>query len=250
MKLRKPSPKTLRVAASVGMILIFGLTVMTVVNGESSFESQVTANEKVIGSLQDDIKRLEGRKAESAADKNKDLHSASDAGRKVAELQANYQTLDATANPDGVKENAASLSAYFGDDAQFGRTPWFTITKGDSKADWRFKSTYSAFESVVPVIWVCYPEGNDADLLAYVTAEFHADDGKFYDVERHMTANASRYQKAEGEDESKKALDDLIALINSQEVDDGPKQSDEDLQSNSDARSWLDSQNKKENGGD
>ncbi|MDO4595516.1 MAG: hypothetical protein Q4B30_00855 [Coriobacteriaceae bacterium] len=249
MKLKKPSPKMLRIFASVGMVAVFGLTVGSISMGASGFESQTAANEKAISTLQDDIKLLEGRKAESAADKNKDLYSASDAGRKVAELQMKYQDLDPVANPEGVKDNAKTLAGYFGDKDQLGRTPWFTITKGDAKVDWQFKSTYSAFESVVPVIWVCYPQGDAESLLGYVTASFHANDGKFHDVQRHLTTKSLSYSKAEGDD-AKKALDALIDSINAQDIESDPLQSTEDLQSNSDGRAWLKDQYDKDKGGE
>lgn len=246
MKWKKPSAKIVRNASAGALLVASAVIVGLTMNGGSAFEADFAKNQKEIAALEADIESYKGREVQSAADKNKDLFSASDAGRKVAELQSKYEDLDPTANRDGVKANAEDLSKYFTDDAQLGRTPWFMVSKGDAKAVWKFESTYSTSESQTPVIWTCRTDGGDA-LIAFATAVFDAKANKFHDVELYQTTNAADYIEATGRDETKAKLDSIIAEL--KEMQGGDEVVDEQTaQNQSDARDWLQSQADK--GGD
>ena len=246
MKFKKPSAKFARNASAGAMAVAAALVIALTSAGGSAFESDFAENAKSIAALESDIEMLKDKEVQSAADKNKDLFSASDAGRKVAELQSKYEDLDPVANRDGVKANAEGLSGYFTDDAQAGRTPWFMVSKGDAKAVWKFESTYSTSESQTPVIWTCRPDGGDT-LIAFATAVFDAKADKFHDVVVYQTTNAADYVEATGRDEAKKKLDSIISelkeLPSGDEVVDGQVAQDQ-----SDARDWLKGQADK--GGD
>ena len=253
--MKMPSANVWRGIACGGMIAVALAFALPVTFGGADFESRYADNQATITQLEEQIKDLENADSPDAAKMNQDLHSAADTGLKVAEYQTKYQTIDATVTPDAVTENAEALSEYFTDDAQNGRSPWFTPSKGDAKVDWEFKSTYSFNGTKVPVIWLCTIDGSD-ELVAYATATFDAETGKFSDVETNTTANASAYVDATVENENSSHIDELIKSIQDKaddvegsESDNGSGTSDEaTAQDQSDARAWLKQQS--EDGGD
>lgn len=242
--MKKPSAGMWRGIACGAMLAVTMAFVLPTTFGASSFEAQFDENAKQITQLEEQVKDLENQASPDAASINKGLHSAADAGRKVAEYQTKYQNIDAAVTPDDVTANAEALSPYFADDAQSGRQPWFTPSKGDAKVVWTFESTYSFQNDSIPVIWLCTIDGSD-ELVAYATATYDAESGKFSNVAYQTTANAAKYIDATVENENKTAIDELIKSIQAQDTGESdPGMSEEDAQNQNDAREWLKQQNK------
>lgn len=246
--MKRPSTKVVkRVACGAMVAAAIGCCLFTTM-GQSSYDAEYKANENAISKLEDEVSRLENQKAASAEEINRDLYSASNAGREVASLQSAYQNIDASANLDGIKENAEKLSKYFEDDAQTGRVPWFTVTKGDGKAVWEFESNYSFTSESISVIWTCHLDGQN-DVLAYATGDYNAKTEKFSSVEYKVTQVGMNYVDATAESDYKSKIDEVIKKIQEQSGGDAGM-SAEDAQNQNDAREWLKDQNQKKNGGD
>lgn len=244
--MKKPSPGVWRgITCGAMMAVMLGFLVPTML-GASSFDSQYADNQKSITQLQEQIKDLENQTSADASSINKGLHSASEAGRAVAELQTKYQSIDATVTPDNITANAKALSKYFNDKSQNGRQPWFTVSKGDAKAVWEFESTYSFQNETIPVIWLCHIDGSN-ELVAYATANYNAESNTFSDVAYKTTRLGANYVDATVSNENAKVLDSLIEKIQSQDGgDEGLTESE--AQEQNDARDWL--KHQAENGGD
>lgn len=241
--MKKPSAGMWRGIACGAMLAVTMAFVLPTTFGASSFEAQLGENAKQITQLEEQVKDLENQASPDAASINKGLHSAADAGRKVAEYQTKYQNIDAAVTPDDVTANAEALSPYFADDAQSGRQPWFTPSKGDAKGVWTFESTYSFQNDSIPVIWLCTIDGSD-ELVAYATATYDAESGKFSNVAYQTTANAAKYIDATVENKNKTAIDELIKSIQAQDTGESdPGMSEKDAQNQNDAREWLKQQN-------
>lgn len=241
--MKKPSAGMWRGIACGAMLAVTMAFVLPTTFGASSFEAQFDENAKQITQLEEQVKDLENQASPDAAFINKGLHSAADAGRKVAEYQTKYQNIDAAVTPDDVTANAEALSPYFADDAQSGRQPWFTPSKSDAKVVWTFESTYSFQNDSIPVIWLCTINGSD-ELVAYATATYDAESGKFSNVAYQTTANAAKYIDATVENENRTAIDELIKNIQAQDTGESdPGMSEKDAQNQNDAREWLKQQN-------
>lgn len=241
--MKKPSAGMWRGIACGAMLTVTIAFVLPTTFGASSFEAQFDENAKQITQLEEQVKDLENQTSPDAASINKGLHSAADAGRKVAEYQTKYRNIDAAVTPDDVTANAEALSPYFADDAQSGRQPWFTPSKGDAKVVWAFESTYSFQNDSIPVIWLCTIDGSD-ELVAYTTATYDAESGKFSNVAYQTTANAAKYIDATVENENRTAIDELIKSIQEQDTGESdPGMSEKDAQNQNDAREWLKQQN-------
>lgn len=240
--MKKPSPKLWRGLICGAILAVTFASAMPVIFGENAFESSYAANEKKISTLTEQVSQLEKTDGTDAATMNKDMYSASEAGRAVADLQSKYQTINAETTPDLITQNSDSLSQYFTDDAQNARTPWFTVSKGDGKAVWEFETTYSFKDKKVPVIWLCHLNGTD-NVLAYATATYDAKTNKFSDVQTHTTGVGSAYVDGTGDTSENGVLSSLIDKIKSQDTsgDDASStpESDQEAQDQVNARAWL-----------
>lgn len=125
------------------------------------------------------------------------LNSASDAGNALTEYQNwKLSTVNADFTPEfesEMKQKSDEIDPYLQD--KNNRVAWYyyDTNNPDVNPIWSFCTTYSFSGNTVPVLWVCYNQAKDNELLAYAQGTYHADDNMFYDLEYHVTAIGDSY---------------------------------------------------------
>lgn len=128
------------------------------------------------------------------------MTSAKSAGDAVSGLQNRLLELFYTERTTREQEDAdyeamnavqTDLEKYFGDNATM-RSIWYSgDVKNIGNGKWQFESNYNYAGGVVPVLWTL-SSGSDVEeqsgaVLAYVTANYHADTDTFSDAARYVT---------------------------------------------------------------
>lgn len=125
------------------------------------------------------------------------LNSASDAGNTLTEYQNwKLSTVNADFTPEfesEMKQKSDEIDPYLQD--KNNRVAWYYYDSTNPNVNpvWSFCTTYSFSGNTVPVLWVCYNQAKDNELLAYAQGTYHADDNMFYDLEYHVTAIGDSY---------------------------------------------------------
>lgn len=125
------------------------------------------------------------------------LNSASDAGNALTEYQNwKLSTVDSDFTPEyeaEKKKKSDEIDPYLQD--KNNRVAWYYYDTNNPNVSpvWSFCTTYSFSGNTVPVLWVCYNQAKDNELLAYAQGTYHADDNMFYDLEYHITAIGDSY---------------------------------------------------------
>lgn len=180
------------------LVPTFIVLVSLVLIGVSIFSSQSYAdkyaeNEKTISSLESDLNNLKHNYKEASPDEIRtQLYSAASDGNAVADIQNSYKeaygitVADDSANKQN--EIYKSLGEYFTDEN--GQNAWL---KTNHDYTWQFKTTYSVTDSIIPCLFLCYENPDDVTtLMAYTTATYNAESGKFYDVSVNITAYGNK----------------------------------------------------------
>lgn len=136
------------------------------------------------------------------------LHSATEVGNKVAELQNKYQAIGIYGDIEGL---ADELQTYFVSSELNGRQPWFVVYDTEYKFTWTFETTSAFSTDTLSALWLCH-EDTTGDLVAYATADYDATTKKFSNVSYKMTSLGGTYVPAETED-GREILDDFIQQI-------------------------------------
>ena len=177
---------TLVIMASLALIVVSVLSAQ-------SYANDCAKNEKTISSLEATLNDLKHNYKEASPDEIRtQLYSAASDGNAVAEIQNSYKDAYSVMLPD---ESAAkqheiykSLESYFTD--KDGQNAWL---KTSHDYTWQFKTTYSVTDSVIPCLFLCYEKPDDVTtLMAYTTATYNAESGKFYDVDVNITAYGNK----------------------------------------------------------
>lgn len=125
------------------------------------------------------------------------LNSASDAGNALSDYQNwNLSVLSADFTSElesEMKQKMSEVEPYLQDKGN--RVDWYYYDTNNPNVNpvWSFCTTYSFSGNTVPVLWVCYNQAKDNELLAYAQGTYHVDDNMFYDLEYHVTAIGDSY---------------------------------------------------------
>lgn len=199
-------------------------------------------NKAILTGLKADIAQLEGDNAAeeeplSAEEQKAVLHSAAEAGQKVADCQNTYLTVDSKSDREAFDANVEAMGALLTEESQDARVRWYY---SEMPGTWEFVTDGQFDGDALGVLWLCTnPE--DGSLVGYATGTYHADSGLFSHIFYAMTMKAASNVPQTGEGEEKDlTVDDLpIDEINNADVGDIPDQSDEELSAIREAQEQL-----------
>lgn len=186
-------------AAIAFAVVAVGMVVMTIVQQQSLTQATIDAQQQLV-----DVKAtyeevvVQGNTDTSQTTTETETSSAYKAGKSLAELQSVAARLyESRENKkDEYAENIASMKELLTDNAQKnGLAPWVGVIPDDPQ--WTFVTTYDFSGDSCPVVWEL--KGFDGTLLAYTTATYLADSGRFDNIVVHLTtAGAQAQQGSEG----------------------------------------------------
>lgn len=185
----------------IGTTLIFialALVVIGIRSDTSAYNAKFSENETLITDLKADVKILETRDTYDVAYAKRALHSATEDGTKVAELQTRYQDYVELRDEDEIKAFdgvVADLSGYFPLDQQDGRVPWFVPSVDNSRGEWVFKNVYGFEQDSIDVVWI-FVENEAQTMLAYTVGTYQPSTKLFSNIKTHLTGEGSRYVAA------------------------------------------------------
>ena len=184
------------IAVMVIMLVISGWIFVSNNKELNDLQAQSDTNEKTISQLKAELKTPETSKpvkttAPTAATEavttteNAEpmLNAAAEAGNEVAAIQTGYEEWkkDPTANQR--ESYTDKLTKFFdGSDSYV----WYDVPFDLVRYHWVFNTTYAFNKDRIPVMWTCYDDNNIP--LAYTTATYDANDGKFHVVEMVRTS--------------------------------------------------------------
>lgn len=185
--------KVMSILVPTFIVLVSLVLIVISIFGAQSYADKYAENEKTISSLESDLNNLKHNYKEASPDEIRtQLYSAASDGNTVADIQNTYKeaysmTL-ADESADKQNEIYKSLAEYFTD--KKGQNAWL---KTSHDYTWQFKTTYSVTDSVIPCLFLCYENPDDVTtLMAYTTATYNAESGKFYDVSVSTTAYGNK----------------------------------------------------------
>ena len=159
--------------------------------GQSQIDSLQTQNalnayQTQYASLQEEYNKVATTAVKSEDKVQSEIHSASVAGNKIAELQSAYSGM----NPDSgnFESTYLEIDSYLSQQDKNERVPWYGGVSFDYV--WTFCSTYDFEGSSLPCIWLCYQQsGGEAvgPVLAYATASYSPSANGFSNVSHNMT---------------------------------------------------------------
>ena len=206
MKTKTISKKFIIIYAIVFICIMIGIGIWWWVT-KSKLTKTYLENENTISELNEKIAEQQNTEAtteevvaasstENTEEGSEVLDKASDAGTKIADIQNWYFTNTYETPADEVKERATEAGTYIAEKQD--TSVWYywyycDTNNPDVNPVWSFCTTYSFSGNTVPVLWVCYNQAKDNELLAYAQGTYHADDNMFYDLEYHVTAIGDSY---------------------------------------------------------
>lgn len=189
-------------------------------------------NKAILTGLKADIAQLEGDNAAeeeplSEEEQKAVLHSAAEAGQKVADCQNTYLTVDARSDREAFDANVEAMGALLTEESQDARVRWYY---SEMPGTWEFVTDGQFDGDALGVLWLC-TNPDDGSLVGYTTGTYHSDSGLFSHIFYAMTLKAASNVPQTGEGEEKDlTVDDLpIDEINNADVGDIPDQSEEEL---------------------
>lgn len=178
------------------VFLIFGIVMAVLPNMErEAYEEAYKSNNLLIGDLYDDLAELE-EAIENTDDVEivmANLKSCAELGKRVADLQTNYQYLSPSEDEAAFMDNVNALDICFDEFHKNARVPWYSVSVPETANwTWEFQSTYEFASRRVNVIWLCY-ENDTENLLAYATGIYDSDTNLFSDIVYIMTSLGADY---------------------------------------------------------
>ena len=199
-------------AVIVGISLIF-----TFVNYQN-YSAKVDENEKQYHDLKSEYEDVtKKQKPVSEDDVKNGLNSAKKSGDDVANLLNQYLcTLLYTGTnftEEQEKEKAAEraemskqLNKYFGEGTVMSTGVYFfDMSLIGNQSCWQFMNSYNFSGDSIDVLWECFDKANN--VVAYVTAKYHADSNSFDNVSQHMTILGQTYMGVTGSDNASEKID-------------------------------------------
>lgn len=204
MLLEKLQEHASKVTAGIGFCLVV-VSLLFVFLANMDYQSAMDEKQEELVSLREQMNQVADGSGEKISEDGvkSQLHSVKQVGDKIAGWQNRYMVLGSSAyrkgrdySEDKVRleetELAENLDKYFGDGSGF-RTRWFAgdATKMNNTQCWSFMNSYDFAENTISVLWVC--EDEHEDVVAYVTADYHADTDSFDNAKRHETVASGQY---------------------------------------------------------
>lgn len=199
-------------AVIVGISLIF-----TFVNYQN-YSAKVDENEKQYHDLKSEYEDVtKKQKPVSEDDVKNGLNSAKKSGDDVANLLNQYLcALPYTGTnftKEQEKEKAAEraemskqLNKYFGEGTVMSTGVYsFDMSLIGNQSCWQFMNSYNFSGDSIDVLWECFDKANN--VVAYVTAKYHADSNSFDNVSQHMTTLGQTYMGVTGSDNASEKID-------------------------------------------
>ena len=199
-------------AVIVGISLIF-----TFVNYQN-YSAKVDENKKQYYDLKREYEdATKKQKPVSEDDVKNGLNSAKKSGDDVANLLNQYLcALPYTGTnftKEQEKEKAAEraemskqLNKYFGEGTVMSTGVYsFDMSLIGNQSCWQFMNSYNFSGDSIDVLWECFDKANN--VVAYVTAKYHADSNSFDNVSQHMTTLGQTYMGVTGSDNASEKID-------------------------------------------
>ena len=199
-------------AVIVGISLIF-----TFVNYQN-YSAKVDENEKQYHDLKSEYEDVtKKQKPVSEDDVKNGLNSVKKSGDDVANLLNQYLcALPYTGTnftKEQEKEKAAEraemskqLNKYFGEGTVMSTGVYsFDMSLIGNQSCWQFMNSYNFSGDSIDVLWECFDKANN--VVAYVTAKYHADSNSFDNVSQHMTILGQTYMGVTGSDNASEKID-------------------------------------------
>lgn len=231
-----------KIFAGVGICFIAISIIVAFTSYDEYSNKMVSYNEQYALLKQNNEDVANNTEQISAEEVETQLHSVKDVGVKIATYANRLQVLSSTgytksanydekATREEQSEIATTMSAYFGDKSVLGTT-WFAgdLTEMGNQNCWTFMNSYDFSENTISVLWLC--KDGVGNVVAYVTADYHADTNSFDNVTRHMTTVGVSYIPATGNDGV--AIDeDVVDNVN--KISDSAGLTDEQMQAQENA---------------
>lgn len=207
MKTKTISKKFIIIYAIVFICIMIGIGIWWWVT-KSKLAQTYLENENTISELNEKIAEQQNTEAtteemvaasstENTEEGSEVLDKASDAGNALSNYQnwnLSVLSVDFTSELESeMKQKMSEVEPYLQDKGN--RVDWYYYDTSNPNVNpvWSFCTTYSFSGNTVPVLWVCYNQAKDNELLAYAQGTYHADDNMFYDLEYHVTAIGDSY---------------------------------------------------------
>lgn len=192
----------------LGIILVSGIFAFVSYN---DYSDKMTEYAERYAQLQEDYEvSLQTMEQISEQDVEEQVHSVKDIGVKIANDANRLQVLASTGHlksgsydekvtREEQSEIATRMVEYFGSNSILQST-WFSgdATQMNNQNAWTFMNSYDFSENTISVLWLCYD--GTGNVVAFVTADYHADTNSFDNVARHMTTIGYTYVPATGDD--------------------------------------------------
>lgn len=199
-------------AVVVGISLIF-----TFVNYQN-YSAKVDENRKQYHDLKSEYEdATKNQKTVSEDDVKNGLNSAKKSGDDVANLFNQYLSTFLSNGEQLTKEQederkaeqeeiSKQLDAYFGEGTDLRTSPYlFDANLIGNSSCWQFMNSYSFSSDSIDVLWECFD--NSKNVIAYVTAQYHAESNSFDTVSHHMTILGQTYMSMTGNENASEKID-------------------------------------------
>ena len=103
-------------------------------------------------------------------------------------------------------EMSKQLNKYFGEGTVMSTGVYsFDMSLIGNQSCWQFMNSYNFSGDSIDVLWECFDKANN--VVAYVTAKYHADSNSFDNVSQHMTTLGQTYMGVTGSDNASEKID-------------------------------------------
>lgn len=199
-------------------VVIVGISLIFTFVNYQNYSAKVDENEKQYHDLKSEYEDVtKKQKPVSEDDVKNGLNSAKKSGDDVANLLNQYLcALPYTGTnftKEQEKEKAAEraemskqLNKYFGEGTVMSTGVYsFDMSLIGNQNCWQFMNSYNFSGDSIDVLWECFDKANN--VVAYVTAKYHADSNSFDNVSQHMTILGQTYMGVTGSDNASEKID-------------------------------------------
>lgn len=199
-------------------VVIVGISLIFTFVNYQNYSAKVDENEKQYHDLKSEYEDVtKKQKPFSEDDVKNGLNSAKKSGDDVANLLNQYLcALPYTGTnftKEQEKEKAAEraemskqLNKYFGEGTVMSTGVYsFDMSLIGNQSCWQFMNSYNFSGDSIDVLWECFDKANN--VVAYVTAKYHADSNSFDNVSQHMTILGQTYMGVTGSDNASEKID-------------------------------------------
>lgn len=207
-------------------VVIVGISLIFTFVNYQNYSAKVDENRKQYHDLKREYEDVtKQQKPVSEDDVKNGLNSVKKSGDDVANLLNQYLcALPYTGTnftKEQEKEKAAEraemskqLNKYFGEGTVMSTGVYsFDMSLIGNQSCWQFMNSYNFSGDSIDVLWECFDKANN--VVAYVTAKYHADSNSFDNVSQHMTILGQTYMGVTGSDNASEKIDttDTITIF-------------------------------------